>query len=176
MGATGIQVGTPFAFCEESGVTRELKQQVLSLVSDGKIEVFTDPLASPTGFPFKIVQMEGTYSDPAVCERRERICDLGYLRTLYRKDSGKVGYRCPGEPEADFVEKGGNLAETVGRTCLCNGLLGTIGLAQVRNGELEPAIVTAGDDVVALSKLIGPNKTSYSAKDVLSYLLSGINN
>ena len=175
-GAQGIQVGTAFAFCEESGIAPEIRARVIQDSLDGTISIFTDPLASPTGFPFKVVQMEGTYSDPAVCERRERICDLGYLRTLYRKDSGKVGYRCPGEPEADFVDKGGNLAETVGRTCLCNGLLGTIGLAQVRNGELEPAIVTAGDDVVALSKLLGPNKTSYSAKDVLSYLLSGINN
>jgi len=38
-GATGIQVGTPFAFCEESGVVPELRQQVLRQVLAGKIDV-----------------------------------------------------------------------------------------------------------------------------------------
>ena len=39
--------------------------------------VFTDPLASPTGFPFKVLGLEGTLSEPAVYARRERLCDLG---------------------------------------------------------------------------------------------------
>jgi nitronate monooxygenase len=64
LGAAGVQVGTAFAFCEESGVQTELKQQVFKLSREGKLTVFTDPLVSPTGFPFKVVQLPGTLSDP----------------------------------------------------------------------------------------------------------------
>ncbi len=55
-GATGIQVGTVFAYCEESGLMDRIKHRVLAKTLRGREEVFTDPQASPTGFPFKIVQ------------------------------------------------------------------------------------------------------------------------
>ena len=45
LGAAGIQVGTAFAFCEESGILADLKQQVIQLSCEGKARVFTDPLA-----------------------------------------------------------------------------------------------------------------------------------
>src|SRR5207302_5018476 len=57
LGAAGIQVGTPFAFCEESGVRPDLKRQALHLSRIGQARVFTDPVASPTGFPFKVAQI-----------------------------------------------------------------------------------------------------------------------
>jgi nitronate monooxygenase len=60
--------------------------------------VFTDPLASPAGFPFKVAQMAQTLSEASLYENRPRICDLGYLRHPYRKTDGTVGYRCPAEP------------------------------------------------------------------------------
>jgi len=53
-GASGVQIGTPFAFCEESGLKPEIKQEILRKIVDGNARVFTDPLASPTGFPFKV--------------------------------------------------------------------------------------------------------------------------
>ena len=129
LGAAGIQVGTAFAFCEESGIRPDLKQQVFQLSRAGKLRVFTDPLASPTGFPFKVVQLPGTLSDSQInSAARERLCDLGYLRHAYRKADGTIGYRCPAEPVEDFVRKGGTLEETHGRECVCNGLVATIGL------------------------------------------------
>src|SRR5690606_21684150 len=82
-GACGIQVGSDFAFCEESGVDPDLKQRAIAAIRAGEADVFTDPLASPTGFPFKVLELEGTLSDEKAYESRERICDLGYLRTLY---------------------------------------------------------------------------------------------
>ena len=51
-GATGVQAGTAFAFCEESGIAPELKRGVLDMARSGTARVITDPLASPTGFPF----------------------------------------------------------------------------------------------------------------------------
>ncbi|MCA9266792.1 MAG: nitronate monooxygenase, partial [Planctomycetales bacterium] len=102
-GAAGVQVGTAFAFCEESGLSSEIKADVLKSCRHGEPEVVTDPLASPTGFPFKVLQVEGSISDESVYDQRQRVCDLGFLRQAYRKDSGELGWRCPGEPSAAYV-------------------------------------------------------------------------
>ena len=145
---------------------------MLRAVRDGSIEVFTHPQASPTGFPFKVVRMAGTVSEPEICAQRRRVCDLGYLRRTYRKPDGTLGYRCPGEPEALFVAKGGDIAETPGRKCVCNGLMSTIGLGQIQSGGYrEPALLTAGDDVKGLSRFLSVGRNTYSAADVIRYLL-----
>ena len=170
-GAAGVQVGTAFAFCEESGLTEELKRSVLDRVVDGSISVRTDPIASPTGFPFKLVELDGTIAEPEVAEARPRKCDVGYLREAYRKDDGELGYRCSAEPITDFVNKGGTEQDAEGRRCLCNGLLTAIDLGQVRReGYAEPAVLTAGDDLVDLKRLLN-GSTSYTARDVIDHLL-----
>jgi nitronate monooxygenase len=175
LGATGIQVGTAFAFCEESGITPELKRQALEMSRAGQARVFTDPLASPTGFPFKVLQMPGTSSDPAVNQNRVRLCDLGYLRHAYRKEDGTVGYRCPAEPTEDFVRKGGAAKETEGRQCVCNGLVATIGLAQVRDANNpDLPLITAGNDVAQIANFASPGCDSYSAAEVVQRLLSQV--
>ncbi len=170
LGATGIQVGTAFAFCEESGVAPEWKREVIRTIRAGLARVFTDPVASPTGFPFKIAAVPGTLSEPEVYAARGKICDLGFLRQLYRKLDGTLGYRCAGEPVEDFVRKGGNVADTVGRKCLCNGLAATVGLGQTRDGTPEPALVTAGNELVDLARLFRAGADSYTAADVVNYL------
>lgn len=173
LGAAGVQVGTAFAYCEESGLDRAIKARVLAMSREGAAGVFTDPVASPTGFPFKVVRMEGTMSDPAVVNARERVCDLGYLRQAYRKPDGTMGWRCPAEPVEDFVAKGGRLEETRGRVCVCNGLVATMGLAQVRDGGwVEPPLVTSGDEVATVSRFLRPGAESYTAADVVEKLLS----
>jgi NAD(P)H-dependent flavin oxidoreductase YrpB (nitropropane dioxygenase family) len=172
LGAAGIQVGTPFAFCEESGIRPDLKRQAIALSSLGRASVFTDPVASPTGFPFKVAQMEQTLSETAVYQNRRRICDLGYLRHLYRRPDGTVGYRCPSEPLEHFIRKGGIAEQTVGRKCVCNGLPATVGFGQVRKEAIhEFPLVTAGDDLACLAEFLPPGRDSYSAADVLSRLL-----
>src|SRR3546814_11553796 len=102
------------------------------------------PRTSPSGFPFKVATFTGTVSDDDVYEQRRRVCDLGYLRTSYRKPDGSVGYRCPSEPVESYVAKGGAIEDPEGRKCLCNDLMGTAGVAQERAGGAEPAIVTLG--------------------------------
>lgn len=174
VGAAGIQVGTAFAFCAESGLQADLKRQALALSRAGKARIFTDPVASPTGFPFKVVQMDETLSAAPVYEGRERICDLGYLRHLYRKADGTTGYRCPAEPVDDFVRKGGTVEAAQGRKCLCNSLLANIGLGQIRSAtDTELALLTAGDDVADIARFLKPGQDSYSAADVVAYLLAG---
>ena len=173
-GAAGIQVGTAFEFADESGLSDAYKQALLIKVAAGHASVFTDPLASPTGFPFKVALLQGTVSEPDVYAMRPRICDLGFLREAYRTPEGGIGYRCAGEPATVYVSKGGNVDDTVGRKCVCNGLLANIGFPQVRNGgRTEPALITAGDDLPTVSRFLKPGRTDYSAYDVIRVLLAG---
>lgn len=168
LGAAGVQVGTAFAFSTDSGMSPALRDRVIDKVLHHNTEVFTDPIASTTGFPFKVVKLEGTMSEESVWAERPRICDLGYLRHLYKRDDGQIGYRCPGEPVQSYVAKGGLAEDTCGRKCLCNGLMATIGLGQIRpSGYQERPIVTAGDALLHISKFFSQGKSPYSASDVV---------
>ncbi|MFZ0339237.1 MAG: nitronate monooxygenase, partial [Terracidiphilus sp.] len=171
-GAAGVQVGTAFAFSSESGMRPDLKTRLIQQAIAGVGEVFTDPLASPTGFPFKVAQLEGTSSASEIYEARIRTCDLGYLREPYVVGEGQIGYRCSAEPVENYVAKGGKVEETVGRKCLCNTLMANIGHAQTRrDGSDEPALVTVGDDLNTIAQFIAPGHESYSAADVVERLL-----
>jgi len=171
-GAAGIQVGTAFAFCDESGLDARYKELVLRKAIEGDARVFTDPVASPTGFPFKVARVEGSLSEEEEYLARTRVCDLGYLREAYRKDDASIGYRCASEPVAAFVAKGGAAADTAGRRCLCNALLANIGHAQVRSDDTrEKPLLTSGDDLVEIGRFLPQGASSYSAKDVVTMLL-----
>jgi nitronate monooxygenase len=175
MGAAGVQVGTAFAFSEESGMRTDLKRSLLAQARAGTGKVFTDPLASPTGFPFKVAQLAGSYSDEGVAQARTRVCDLGYLREPYAIGEDKIGYRCSAEPVATYVAKGGKIEDTVGRKCLCNALMANIGHAQTRkDGSAEPPLVTIGDDLNTAAQFLEAEQLSYSAVDVVKDLLSKV--
>jgi NAD(P)H-dependent flavin oxidoreductase YrpB (nitropropane dioxygenase family) len=134
--------------------------------------VVTDAVASPTGFPFKVVQSKGTLSDRILYEERERVCDLGYLRNAYQRPDGRLDYRCSAEPVETFAKKGGAREETVGRKCLCNALFAAIGHGQVRkDGRVEQPLITSGDEINSIRRLVGENGTGYTAGDVIDYLL-----
>jgi nitronate monooxygenase len=173
-GATGVQVGTAFAFTRESALREDLKQALLEKAQRHEAQVFTDPLASPAGFPFKVARLEGTASEDAVVAARPRICDLGFLREMYRDEEGRVAYRCPAEPLTVYLAKGGTAEQAAGRKCLCNSLVANIGHQQVRCGRHEePALVTAGDDLTEVTRFLPDGAASYSAADVLEALLEG---
>ena len=72
----------------------------------------------------------------------------------------------------DYVRKGGNIEDTRGRKCVCNGLMVNIGLGQIqRDGEHERALITSGDDVANVARFLKPGANSYHAVDVIEYLL-----
>jgi nitronate monooxygenase len=171
-GGAGIQVGTAFFLCEESGVDADVKAQLLEKLRDEEITIFTDPVASPTNFPFKIVPLEGTLSQEEVYQNRTRVCDLGYLQIPYKKEDGTVAYRCPSEPVKNFAKKGGEGEEVEGRKCLCNALMANIGLGQMRRNGSEKPLLTAGNDINMVRRFLQNGKTTYSAGEVLDYLLS----
>ncbi len=175
-GAVGVQVGTAFAYCAESGLADALKAEVIEALHAGTLDIRSDWRASPTGFPFRVVQLAGTVSDPDVAASRKAVCDLGALRVPYKKASGEIDYRCPAEPAAMYARKGGRAANAEGRRCLCNALLAAADLPQVRpNGYVEPPIVTSGEDFSAVAALSGPSTGgSFTAQDVLTHLRSGL--
>ncbi|MGR6915659.1 nitronate monooxygenase [[Actinomadura] parvosata] len=165
-GAEGIQVGSAFALCRESGLDPALRRRLRRRAG----LVRNDPLASPTGFPFKVAALPGTLSEQDVYEARPRLCDLGYLRTPYEKADGSIGYRCPAEPVDVYVRKGRPAEEAAGRRCLCNGLLAAIGLGQHRaDGYTEPPLLTLGQDTGFLTDL----PDDHSAADVVAHILLG---
>lgn len=171
-GAAGIQVGSAFALAEESGFATELKHAALDQLLAGKIKIITDPVVSPTGFPFKVASLEGTLSDPEVVSKRCKVCDVGYLREPYRNEDGTVGYRCAAEPDAVYLAKGGTPESIVGRKCICNGLFAAAGMPQTRpDGYKEPAIVTLGDDALNIARFCKDGKTRYTAEDVIRTIL-----
>ncbi|MGP4103055.1 nitronate monooxygenase [Nonomuraea sp. KM90] len=169
-GAEGIQVGSAFALCRESGLDPVLRRRLRERTAHRALQVRNDPRASPTGFPFKIAEVEGTVSEPEVYEARPRLCDLGYLRSPYARPDGSIGYRCPAEPVDVYVRKGRPAEEADGRRCLCNGLLAAIGLGQHRaDGYDEPPLLTLGQDTAFLDGL----PDDHSAADVVAHLLLG---
>lgn len=177
-GANGIQVGTAFFASQDSGLDPTLRTKIINEAMRNGVEIKTDILASPTGFPFKVAQLAETISDDQVRENRKRVCDLGFLREAYvngLSDNGAetIGYRCAAEPQEDYVAKGGNIVATIGCACLCNGLLATIGLGQKRHGSSEVPIVTAGDNLTeTIRRIVGRYSVHFSAKDVISFLRS----
>jgi NAD(P)H-dependent flavin oxidoreductase YrpB (nitropropane dioxygenase family) len=170
LGARGVQVGTLFAYCNESGMDPDVRRKVLDDVKTGSVSVKTSLRASSTGYPFKVASVSGTISDASVYAERERKCDLGYLREAYLKPNGSTGYRCAAEPVDAYERKGGSLEATEGSTCLCNGLMATCGLGQYRaDGRREPPIVTSGDCIDDIRRLL-VGRESYSASDVIAQL------
>ncbi|WP_461024601.1 nitronate monooxygenase [Thalassiella azotivora] len=174
-GAHGVQVGSPFALADESGLRPDLRDRVRRDLATGALAVRTDPAASPTGFPFKVARVAGTLSDPEVSAARPRLCDLAYLRTPYLTEEGGVGYRCPSEPVHLYQRKGGDVADTVGRACLCNALTADVGLGQERRGGyVEQPLVTLGSDRSALAELAAVHPAGWTAADVVTWLTADL--
>jgi nitronate monooxygenase len=171
-GAAGVQVGTAFALCAESGLLPEIRRTLVEKALQGKARVRTDPVASPAGFPFKIAELEGTLSQQEVHNKRQRVCDLGFLREAYQREDGTIGFRCPAESETAFTAKGGDAKETAGRICLCNALVANVGMPQrLKDGSYEPCLITLGDDVVGVKQFCRPGNPDYTAEDVIRSLL-----
>ena len=91
-------------------------------------------------------------------------------REPFRREDGRIDYRCAGEPVEAYVGKGGAVEETEGRKCLCNALMANVGHAQVRDdGAAERALITIGSDLAPVRTLLG-DRPGYSAADVVAFL------
>lgn len=178
LGAHGIQAGSIFALSRDSNLRPDLRERAIDRALVGALDISTNFNGSPSGFPFKEASVERTLTDDAVYDARTRICDLGVLRTAYRRDDGQVGYRCAAEPVDQFVAKGGDEAQAAGKRCLCNALTATVGHAQVRieketgQQSVEPPLLTLGDDLGFLHRLANPR--DYTASEAVELLLEEV--
>lgn len=164
-GACGIQVGSRFALCAESGMRSDLREQVIAHIRAGTLVVSTDLRLSPTGYPFKVASLPGTLSDPELRAQRTRLCSLGYLLQSHL-ETGEDGvvretYLCPAMPTAQYARRGGDPAQTEGRICLCNALLSTAGYGPPD----ELPLITLGVSGVQVDRL-------WSAREVVEDILT----
>ena len=182
LGATGVQVGSVFALAEESGMKSTYRSAILNELKKGTDDaaLVQTTLVSPTGFPFKVVQLSSTLADETVYATRRRVCDLGFLQQrglskVSADGTRRLFQRCPAAPLDDFVSKRGLPVNTEGRRCLCNGLLSCVGLGQtvLQNGETaeEPAIVTLGNALDGIRRLSRNGQTPYWVRDVVTDIL-----
>ena len=181
-GANGVQAGTVFALTEESGMKSEYRSAILAAIKNGAddADLVRTTIFSPTGFSFKVVQLEGTLSEDDVYTSRRRICDIGMLQQRGFNKPDEHGQRtlfqrCPAGPIENFVKQRGLERNTDERRCLCNGLLACVGLGQVKEirGELveEPAIVTLGNHLENVRRLSRQGQTHYHVEDVVADIL-----
>ncbi len=170
-GASGVQVGTLFALSKESGLIDPLRQKMLAAAKDKTLTVRTDHRASPTGFPFKVVEIPGTIGIEEVYKARPKLCDLGYLRSSTITEEGKTVSKCAAEPETPFLRKGGSAAEIENRLCLCNGLMAAVGLGQERaDGYVEAPLLTLGATTTDVEEMLKEFPDGWGAVDVLNRL------
>ena len=167
-GAAGVQIGTLFVPTAESGYLQEYADQILDQIDNDVLEVEAR-YEFPSGYPFKIAKISGSVSEPAVYAQRKRRCRYGYLRTYYKdKQTGKIKGRCPAEPVAIFVSKGGSEAETVGQQCLCSCLLAAAGCGP----QGEKPLFTLGDNFIPIKDIKRRPDGRYGVEEVLLYLFS----
>ncbi|WP_291377641.1 nitronate monooxygenase [Demequina sp.] len=172
-GAVGVQVGTLFALSNDANFEPSIRKELVSHVADGTLRVTTDLRASPTGFPFKVAELEGSLSEPEVVEARPRLCDLGFLGVPFVKPNGKVDNRCAAEPERPFARKGGKPEDAAGRLCLCNALMANVGLGQTRaTGYVEKPLITLGADLEGPRRLAERHPGGWTAREALEWLLA----
>jgi len=162
-GAQGVQVGTAFAFCDDSEFEEWLRRKARRMAYNQELEIKTDPLASPTKFLFKVAQIPWTQSEEIVRETRDRACSACALRVPLQKGE-KIAYQCPAGPEQDFKDNGGDPEDLKGKVCLCNALLCAVDLVD------DIPIVTAGNTDLVRGLMDGPDG-SYTAEDVIRAIL-----
>jgi NAD(P)H-dependent flavin oxidoreductase YrpB (nitropropane dioxygenase family) len=81
-GATGVQTGSVFALAEESGMGPDFRSAIFKQLRQGTDDaaLVHTTMFSPTGFSFKVVQLQHTLADQDVYASRRRICDIGLLQ------------------------------------------------------------------------------------------------
>lgn len=170
-GVAAIGAGTISSHSRNAGFTKEIKHQVYEAVKNGKAMTRINSTASPTGFDFRELVLEGTLSQEDVLNKRVRGCRFGCLRTVYyfidEEGSGSLGYRCPAEPINIFTGKGGDIEKARYARCLCATLIADTG----HGDPSEPIYITAGTHINDIQNLINDNGELYTAEDVVNWIM-----
>lgn len=169
-GAYGIQVGSRFALCRESGILQKYRQEIIQANQNGGVEVLTCYQDSPTGYPIHRASLTGTLSDPVVYGARKRMCEHGYLCQCHsytdKADKDVSMLICPAMPLSQYSglcpDKTPEqcAADCEGKICLCEGLLATVGVLTT-----PPAYITLGES----GRLF---KKEESAREILEEIMT----
>ncbi|MBN2039063.1 MAG: hypothetical protein JW864_03415 [Spirochaetes bacterium] len=181
-GANGIQTGTVFAMSDESGMIKPHKDAVFAALRDGRndSDIIRTTMYSPTGFSFKVVQLDDSVSCSRIYGKRRRSCDMGVLHQLGlskadENGTRKIFSRCPASPLAVFEKHRGLARNAEEKRCLCNGLVSGAGFPQVVrdiDGEpmKEPSIVTLGENLDGVRRLSGNGLKTYNCHDIAEFI------
>ncbi len=147
---------------------------MIARVEDGTAAVRTDPRASPTGFPFKVVELRrhalggGGLRGSASASAISASCAAPIAAT-----TAASAIAAPPSRSRRSSPRAATRTQTVGRKCLCNSLLANVGLAEPQvHGAPEPPLLTAGDDLDALRLFLPPGEHDYGVAEVLAALHS----
>lgn len=174
-GAQGLLVGLPFLYCEESELAADWKRVVVERVEQAPARLAVDFHSTPVGYELPILHIEGTAAEETVFRRRDRFCDVGFLRQVCRTPEGTLTYRCPGEHLAAWQHKGGSPEAAEAQRCFCNGLLAALGLGQVRSGGyMERPLLPAAKDLRALRRFCRPGARHFTAAEVVARFLQAL--
>ncbi len=175
LGATGVQVGTAFAFCDESGMDQGIRRAVIRASKAGTCEVRTDPLASPAGFPFKVLTLKESLSEDSAFEARTKRCDLGFLRQAFERSDGAIGWRCRPNQNLRTYTKVGKRRKSTDASVLQWPDVGSRLGQVIADGSTELPIVTCGDEVKHIHQFLKSfDAEGYTARDVVERLLSKV--
>jgi len=171
LGAAGLQVGHRLPSAKNP---RPARAQTGSPPPEPPWQagVFTDPLASPAGFPFKVAQIAQTLSDPALYETvpdmRPRLLAPPLPQDRWLRSATAVPpSRCRIPPQRRRP-RGYTRPQM-----RCNGLPTTWAWARSGpNREPNCRWSLPGDDLALIAQFLTPGRDSYSAAYVLRQLLA----
>ena len=173
-GAAGVQVGTAFEFTEESGLREDYKRALLAKAAAGEAHVFTDPLASPTGFPFRSYACKVAIPSTTYTREGHVFATLVFCANRTEQRRAAPAIAVPPSQLASILPRVARRKTQWVESVSCNALMANIGHPQIRNGpRMEKGLVTAGDDLSNISRFLAPNRSSYNAADVIAALLAG---
>ena len=166
LGARGIQVGTLFAMSRDSGLPSRPAATLRNALRDGTLQTRTDALASPTGFPFKVAHRRRHALGPVAARGpRPPVCDLGHLRTAFRREDGELDYRCPSEPVRDVRAQGRRRRATSAAASACATRWSRASACRrsARTASELP-LVTLGDDLDGARVLLAARPLGYDGR------------
>lgn len=164
MGAVGVQDGSIFALSDDSGMDPSYRAVTRYLGYLKELKVLTTD-RSPADIPFKVAQVPETLADDEIYTARVRRCKHGFLAELYERPNGTIGTRCRAEPEKSYAAKGGT-RPTKDALCLCDGLISAAGMGDPG----QPPLITLGEDLSFLPRIMIDEYDSYTVADVMEFL------
>ncbi len=171
LGASGIQVGTAFAFCEESGLPPRSRHRCGG--EPRKVASACSPTRSPRrpAFRSRSCRSRARFPSPTCMPlARASATSVTCARTTARKTARWVTGARPSRSRITST-RAATEADIHGRKCLCNGLLSAVDTGRCATTAPSSRRSTRPATKRPKYKFVRPGHTSYTADDVIDRLL-----